>query len=549
MTQGNLLPLAKQGDVKSISSLINHSLNPKGITAKVALKEGCLQVMLESTQVPPQKVLFEFVRKGITSLDIASLQKVEVYGRKTGEEFWAWSQEFEIGYQQSPVPSSISDQSVASSRMIQQKQPSLKERAKQGDVDAITQLLNIALQHKNITVKASLKEGCLQVKLECEQIPEQTSATLIRREIIMLKIEFIKTVKIYAQQKDNDFPEWIQEFELIEFKNPQTYTSRNNTQNLIISFNENTLGILGSIILLTGVFAPIISAPVIGTLNYFNNGKGDGVILLVLAVISLVLTFKENYKFLWWTGTASFGVIIIGLINFLTQIYQLQSNIEERLAGNPFKGLADAAVQSVQLQWGWIPLIMGASMIIAAAAISEKSNISQTGYKQYFYELLNFKKAQKPYVFLFLVLLGIFIPKIFIEIKAKTEYENQATKARQSEGKTFIGSMNRGHQAYYIENDKFAPTIEDLSIGIPSETSSYKYSIFPISESQTVTEATAKKDGLKSYIGIVLAVKDTEYGTTATICESNKPTKVQPEIPPIINNEVQCPSDYSKLEH
>lgn len=562
MIQGNLLALAKQGNDQAIASLINRSLQPKGITAKVAIKGGCLQVMLESTQVPNQQVLVEFVRKGITGLDIASIQKVKVYGRQTGEEFPAWSHEFEVAEPQSPVASFPSAQSVASSEIIQQRQPNIQERAKQGDVDAITQLLNIALQHKNINVKASLKEGCLQVMLESDLIPEQTSVTLIRREIRMLKIEIIKNVKIYAKKSDNEFPEWTQEFEVVEVKNFQEFTSKSNTQKITISFNDNTLdingiesickekllGILGSIILFLGVFTPIISAPIIGTLNYFHNGQGDGVILLLLSVISCILVFKEQYKFLWWTGTASFGVIIIGLINFLTRLHQLQSHIEEELSGNQFRGLADAAVQSVQLQWGWILLILGTGLIVAAAAISEKPNISQMGYRQYFYDLLNIQKAKKPYIFLCLVLIGIFLPKIFTEVSTKIEYNNQRAKLFQSEAKTYIGSINRAQQAFYLENEKFSSTIEDLSLGISSETSNYKYSIVSTDQSQAVGLATAKKGEIKSYLGAVLVAKGTEFGTTATICESNKPTTTQPESPQVIGQEIQCPSDYSKLE-
>ena len=50
-TQPNLLELAKQGNPKAIATLMNRQLQPKSITAKAALKEGCLQIMLESAQL------------------------------------------------------------------------------------------------------------------------------------------------------------------------------------------------------------------------------------------------------------------------------------------------------------------------------------------------------------------------------------------------------------------------------------------------------------------------------------------------------------------
>jgi hypothetical protein len=50
-TQPNLLELAKQGNAKAIATLINRQLQPKGITAKAAFKDGCLQIMLESAHI------------------------------------------------------------------------------------------------------------------------------------------------------------------------------------------------------------------------------------------------------------------------------------------------------------------------------------------------------------------------------------------------------------------------------------------------------------------------------------------------------------------
>ncbi len=79
MTQPNILELARQGDVQAIASLINRQLQPKGITAKVVLKDGCLQIMLESSEVPAQQPLVAFVRKGITGLGATSIERVKVY--------------------------------------------------------------------------------------------------------------------------------------------------------------------------------------------------------------------------------------------------------------------------------------------------------------------------------------------------------------------------------------------------------------------------------------------------------------------------------------
>lgn len=96
MTQQNTLELAKQGNIQAITSLMNHSLGKKGITAKVALKDTCLHIMLESNQAPNQQELVTFVRKGITNLGVSSIERAKIYGKQIGEEFPAWNVDLEI---------------------------------------------------------------------------------------------------------------------------------------------------------------------------------------------------------------------------------------------------------------------------------------------------------------------------------------------------------------------------------------------------------------------------------------------------------------------
>ena len=52
---------------------------------------------------------------------------------------------------------------------------------------------------------------------------------------------------------------------------------------------------------------------------------------------------------------------------------------------------------------------------------------------------------------------------------------NQANRARQSEAQTYVGSVNRGQQAYRLENREFADEIANLGLGISSQTEFYNY--------------------------------------------------------------------------
>lgn len=95
MPQPDLVELAKQGNVDAISSLIHYDLYLKGIIAKVKLNDGCLQVIMESSQVPEEQASVDFIIKMMLNLKITSIKTVKIYGRKTGDKLPAWSQELE----------------------------------------------------------------------------------------------------------------------------------------------------------------------------------------------------------------------------------------------------------------------------------------------------------------------------------------------------------------------------------------------------------------------------------------------------------------------
>jgi hypothetical protein len=135
--------------------------------------------------------------------------------------------------------------------------------------------------------------------------------------------------------------------------------------------NRQLLGILGSAILFIGVFMPIVKLPVIGNLNYFQNGRGDGVFILVFAVISFVLVLLRWYRELWITALGSAAILAFTFFTLQSKMGQMKTEMETQLKDNPFRGLADLAVQSVQLEWGWAVLVIGIVSLIVVAAMKD----------------------------------------------------------------------------------------------------------------------------------------------------------------------------------
>ena len=146
--------------------------------------------------------------------------------------------------------------------------------------------------------------------------------------------------------------------------------------------------------------------------------------------------------------------------------------------------------------------------------------------------------------------LGIILLGIVAAI-ALPSFLNQANKARESEAKAYLGSMNRGQQAYFLENRAFSPSIEDLGLGISATTSnyySYNVAVQPDGASVIIT-ATPLEDPIKHYTGAVFVVGETpDTATTiAQICESPEAlTSEAPSLNPTTDT-IDCPPGSTPL--
>ncbi|NEO75679.1 type IV pilin-like G/H family protein [Moorena sp. SIO4G3] len=120
---------------------------------------------------------------------------------------------------------------------------------------------------------------------------------------------------------------------------------------------------------------------------------------------------------------------------------------------------------------------------------------------------------------------------------ALPSFLNQANKAKQSEARTYVGSMNRAQQAYFLENNEFVTDSGDFSelgLGISTRTDNYLYGLkdggdSPKSVSNYAdprkkgTDQADDKSSLKAYQGITALGQITgsnEATTLAVLCEA-----------------------------
>jgi hypothetical protein len=129
---------------------------------------------------------------------------------------------------------------------------------------------------------------------------------------------------------------------------------------------------------------------------------------------------------------------------------------------------------------------------------------------------------------------------------AAPAFLNHSHKHSQSEGKQYIGSMNRAQQTYYLDEQKFSGNIPDLGLGIKTETESYTYST-QITDNAAFNYGISRKDNVRSYVGGVFVVPATdvdaasdEITTVAILCEADTPGSIKPVVPTYQKGELAC---------
>jgi protease PrsW len=122
--QSDVLKLAQQGDPGAIAQMLDRYLQPRGITAKVLVRDQCLKILLASSRPLSQPAFVQFIQKQISGLNIPTIKLVRVYSQQTGEASPTWSQEFILPAFQPESPTPAKPKPLALVVLPVQSQPS-----------------------------------------------------------------------------------------------------------------------------------------------------------------------------------------------------------------------------------------------------------------------------------------------------------------------------------------------------------------------------------------------------------------------------------------
>lgn len=149
----------------------------------------------------------------------------------------------------------------------------------------------------------------------------------------------------------------------------------------------------------------------------------------------------------------------------------------------------------------------------------------KTEFKAKFLQHINKRRQDQGFTLIELLVVIIIIG--ILSAIALPSFLSQANKAKQTEAKQYISSLNKGTQAYYAENTKFTTDVGVLGLGLKTDTTNYTYTL---SDGGTGTNggstsaATPKNlTTLKGYGGAVAVTLPDASGASGTqtiLCET-----------------------------
>jgi hypothetical protein len=210
-TQGALIvpneTLARQGHPEAIARYLSETLSTLGVAVKVKVKkqkgkkltdadESRLWIFCESSYSPDPSLIAEPVAQKLRDLKLDGFRDAAIASQVSGEVTPDWVLRVDL------TPPEIM----------------LKEWARWGDLQALTRLLNQALEAEKIDVQPSLKESSLH--LICTEIsykPKITTAPdkalcieKLKNLLESLAPQGIHAATIYGQIPNQDTPAWLE---------------------------------------------------------------------------------------------------------------------------------------------------------------------------------------------------------------------------------------------------------------------------------------------------------------------------------------------------
>ena len=143
----------------------------------------------------------------------------------------------------------------------------------------------------------------------------------------------------------------------------------------------------------------------------------------------------------------------------------------------------------------------------------------KTEFKAKFLQHINKRRQDQGFTLIELLVVIIIIG--ILSAIALPAFLSQANKAKQTEAKQYVASINKGQQAFYAENPSFGTSVVVLGLGLKTQTTNYLYTVTGTTGAADALATPVALGSLKGYAGGVGLIAAGEANTTQSIlCES-----------------------------
>jgi type IV pilus assembly protein PilA len=172
----------------------------------------------------------------------------------------------------------------------------------------------------------------------------------------------------------------------------------------------------------------------------------------------------------------------------------------------------------------------------------------KTEFKAKFLQHINKRRQDQGFTLIELLVVIIIIG--ILSAIALPSFLNQANKAKQAEAKQNLSAVNKGQQAFFAENTKFATEVPALGLGIKTLTNNYQYNVGATSADAATggvtSAATPRGASIKGYAGAVYFIPAGEgQGTSSILCEEITAQAATPTAIAPAGNSTVCPTQQT----
>jgi len=132
-----------------------------------------------------------------------------------------------------------------------------------------------------------------------------------------------------------------------------------------------------------GLFMPALKVPVLGSITYLHDGRGDGILVLIGMIIACIFMLNNKPSAARYASCVCLLVQFATISAFYAKKSAIQNDLDSSLSGNPFRGIADAAFAGMSLEWAWLFLIGGTIWIIVSSLLIVDSTVNKLSLPRY----------------------------------------------------------------------------------------------------------------------------------------------------------------------